>query len=233
MNFSPKTIIFLIFIFLTNVHGAEKFVIASFSSSVADQTENVKRNISIACSKIDGSIIYSKSIFSFNEIVGEGSAQNGFVNGGVLYHDKVILEPGGGLCQVSSTLFNALLMAGTKIIERHRHYQPVTYVPLGLDATIMYGKKNLRMKNRYNQKLFIKASINDKSLIIKILAEKKIKYKYRIETEEEIINIPLAENSDKIRPGLSIYVYRKKFKGNKLLENFLMYKDFYPPVYRK
>jgi vancomycin resistance protein YoaR len=56
---------------------------------------------------------------------------------------------GGCLCQVSSTLFNAFLLAGFSIGERHRHYQPVSYVPLGLDATIKYGKKDLKMRNPY------------------------------------------------------------------------------------
>ena len=66
-----------------------------------------------------------------------------------------------------------------------------------------------------------------------IYGDMKILHKYTIETEEDIINIPLAENTDNARPGMSIYVYRKKYKGEKFIESFLLYKDFYPPVYIK
>ena len=113
-------------------------IAASFSTSVAEQDDNVKRNIMIACERLSGFVVAPGSVFSFNDTVGEASAKNGYLTGRVLYRDSVVMEPGGGLCQVSSTLFNAFLLAGCVIIERHRHSQPVAYVPAGLDATIKY-----------------------------------------------------------------------------------------------
>ncbi|MCP4130060.1 MAG: VanW family protein [bacterium] len=233
-------IIFGVIIVYTGTGYAEErdnyLVLSSFSTSVADQTEAVKMNISLAARRINGTVILPGTVFSFNETVGEGTAKNGYVNGLVLYRGETRMEPGGGLCQASSTVYNALLMAGVRIVERHRHFQPVTYVPLGLDATIKYGKKDLRMKNPHKQRLIISSTMNDKSLIIVIRGERKLPFTYTIDTEEDIITIPFAKQeneTERIRPGISVYVYRKKFKGNKLLESFLMYKDFYPPVYLK
>ncbi len=202
---------------------------ADFSTSVKDQTPEVKKNIAIACDRLDGFVLQPGSVLSFNGIVGEGSAANGFANGNVLYRDEVVLEPGGGLCQVSSTLFNAMLMAGCAIVERHRHYQPVTYVPLGLDATIKYGKKDLRIRNPHDQPLYISAVMNNSSLVITIRAAHPLKYTYELVTEEEDVSLPL-DSDDAIRPGMSVYVYRNKMKNGKIIESFLMYKDYYPPV---
>lgn len=204
-------------------------VVANFSTSVKDQTPEVKKNIAIACDRLDGFVLQAGSMLSFNGIVGEGSAANGFANGNVLYRDEVVLEPGGGLCQVSSTLFNAMLMAGCAIVERHRHYQPVTYVPLGLDATIKYGKKDLRIRNSHDQPLYISAVMNNSSLAITIRAATPLKYTYELVTEEEDVPLPL-DSDDAIRPGMSVYVYRNKMKNDKVIESFLMYKDYYPPV---
>lgn len=210
-------------------------IIASFSTSVADQTVSVKQNIRLAADRLDGVTIRPGQTFDFNETVGEGSAANGFVDGAVMYREGIRMEPGGGLCQVSSTIYNAMLMAGFAIRERHRHYQPVTYVPLGLDATIKYGKKNLRMKNSTSQVLHIRVSMNEKSFTVILAGERKPRYRYVIETEKEEISIPFQGESKEgdIRPGLNIYVYRKKMRGNSVLERFLVYRDFYPPVYIK
>jgi len=205
--------------------------ISSFTTSVEDQDFNVKTNIALAAGKLNGTVIQPGEIFSFNKSVGDGSAANGFLTGRVLYQDTTAYEAGGGICQVSSTLFNAMLLAGFNITERHRHSGSVRYVPAGLDATIRYGKKDLRMKNTQVFPLYIYTAINDKSLTIKIKGEKNIPESYEIFTEEEDINLPFVNNENRtIRPGASVYVYRKKILNGTLINTTLLYKDFYPPV---
>ncbi len=207
--------------------------VSSYVTSVEDQDQGVKTNLQIACRKLNGYVIMPKALFSFNNVVGEGSAKNGYVNGRVLYREEARWEPGGGLCQVSTTLFNALLAAGFNIIERHRHLRPVTYAPLGLDATIYYGKKDLRLKNPFNQKFNIETILTEKSLSIIIKAENQLPYRYELTTEEEEIEVPVPDKSRPIMPGLSIYVSRRRYSENKLLDSATLYKDYYPPVYVK
>ncbi len=231
--------IVLLFSFIIEVpvslSAGSSVVLGSFSSDLADQTASVKQNIQLASDKLDGAVISPGDIFNFNDIVGEGNAVNGFVDGAVLYRDGIRMEPGGGLCQVSSSVFNAMLMAGFRIVERHRHFQPVTYVPLGLDATIKYGKKNLRMKNTLKQPVTIRISMNEKSLTVIIIGRYRERFTYVVETDQEELSLPFQENEEKgsIRPGMNIYIYRKKMKGNRVIERFLMYRDFYRPVYLK
>jgi len=220
------------FISASMLNGDVKLLtLSSYTTLVEDQDYNVKANIALAASKLNGIVIKPNEIFSFNSVVGDGSAANGFLIGRVLYQDTVAYEPGGGICQVSSTLFNAMLLCGFTIIERHRHSNPVRYTPLGLDATIRYGKKDLRMKNTTSDNLYIYTSMNDKSLTIMINGSMDPKHSFEICTEEDEINLPFKEDENqKIRPGISVYVYRKKLLDGIVLENLLLYKDFYPPV---
>ena len=209
----------------------ELLTISSFTTSVQDQEFNVRTNIALAAAKLNGVVIQPGEVFSFNRVVGDGSSANGFLTGRVLYQDTVAYEPGGGICQVSSTLFNALLLAGCSITERYRHSRPVRYVPLGLDATIRYGKKDLKMKNLHSYPVYIFASVNDRSLSIVIKSERDLQNLYEVITEEEEINLPFENVENKtIRSGVSIYVYRKRMQGNTIIESYLLYKDFYPPV---
>jgi vancomycin resistance protein YoaR len=209
----------------------ELITISSYTTSVQDQDFNVKTNIALAAGKLNGFAVMPGEVFSFNKVVGEGSAGNGFLTGRVLYQDAAAYESGGGICQVSSTLFNAMLLSGFTVSERHRHSRPVRYVPLGLDATIRYGKKDLRMKNQHSHPIYIFTTMNDRSLTILIKSERNLQNLYEVVTEEEEVNLPFANDENKtIRPGISIYVYRKRIQGKNIIESHLLYKDFYPPV---
>ncbi len=210
--------------------GGQPVIVSSFSTSIEDQDDGVKKNIYLACRRLNGLVLAPNAVLSFNDIVGEGSAKNGFASGRVMYRDEIRYEPGGGLCQASSTLFNALLLAGCPIVERHRHFQPVTYVPPGLDATIKYGKKDLRMKNPHAQNLYIEATVTSKSVTMAVRAAAALPSRFEIVTEEDEISTPLAGDGDTIRNGVSVEVYRQKYSGTKLMESLLLYKDFYPPV---
>lgn len=206
-------------------------ILSSYTTSVAEQEQPVKTNIRMSSLKLNGVEIPAGKIFSFNETVGEGSAANGYLSGRVLYQDRSAYEAGGGICQVSSTLFNALLLAGCVIVERHRHAYPVTYVSLGLDATIRYGKKDLRMKNPHQHPILISSSMNDSTLLITIRSGRKLSGSFEIYTEEETLNIPFEESGRRVKPGTTIYVYRKTILNGKVKETALLYRDFYPPTY--
>ena len=235
MKLSLFFIIFSLIFFPVSVAASDNqlVTVASYITTVEDQDQGVKTNLQIACRRLNGYVIMPKAIFSFNDVVGEGSAKNGYVNGRVLYREEARWEPGGGLCQASTTLFNALLGAGFNIVERHRHLRPVTYAPLGLDATIFYGKKDLRMKNPFNQKFYIETVLTGKSLSVILKAENQLPYRYELTTEEEETEIPLVDKSHPVKQGMSIYVNRIRYSENKLLDSATLYKDYYPPVYLK
>ena len=104
-----KLSLFFIIVSLMFVPGSvaasdnQLITVSSYITSVEDQDQGVKTNLQIACRRLNGHVIMPKEIFSFNDVVGEGSAKNGYVNGRVLYREEARWEPGGGLCQISTT----------------------------------------------------------------------------------------------------------------------------------
>lgn len=108
-----------------------------------DRTVNVK----LACSAINGTVIYPGQTFSFNQVVGKRTYDRGYKNAPVISNGRVIEGIGGGICQVASTMFNAALYADAQIVERHQHALRNTYVPYGRDAAIYWGSQDLRWKN--------------------------------------------------------------------------------------
>jgi vancomycin resistance protein YoaR len=206
--------------------GAEQYTLSAYSTTVQDQTEDVRRNIRKACERLNGTIVLPGQTFSFNGIIGEASIKNGYAMGRVMYQDSVRNEPGGGICQVSSTLYNAMLLAGFVIAERHRHYQPVSYVPIGLDATIKFGRKDLRMRNSHSAAVRISAASGDLSLTVSLQSDVKLNCDYSIQTEADENHTTTHINA---RGGISVHVYRIK-SGCGSDESQFLYKDFYPPV---
>lgn len=211
----------------------EPATVSTYTTQLEGQEEGVRRNIALASKKLNGCVIAPGSLFSFNDTVGEGSSRGGYVDGRVLYRDGVAEEPGGGICQVSSTAFNAFLRAGFEIVTRYRHSQPVSYVPPGLDATIKYGKKNLVMKNPWPFPVTVRADISGGCLTVSLVAQGAPQYRFTVETDDEEILLPLGDGDREVRNGLSVHVYRLKHAGGRLLEKRLLYRDYYPPVYIK
>ncbi|MGI6318577.1 MAG: VanW family protein [Dethiobacteria bacterium] len=121
--------------------------IVTFSTFFDDSSLNRNHNISLAAKALDNILLSKGKIFSFNELVGEASLSSGYREAPIIVNEELVMGPGGGICQVSSTIYNAALLSGLAIEERHHHSIPVTYLPPGLDATIAYNYLDLRFRN--------------------------------------------------------------------------------------
>ncbi|MCH5188174.1 MAG: VanW family protein [Oscillospiraceae bacterium] len=111
-----------------------------------DSTSRVE-NINIACGAINGTVLEPGGSFSFNTAVGRRTEDRGYSDAPVLVDGHKEKGCGGGVCQVSSTLYMAALNAGLSITERHAHSEGVAYAPRGKDATVVYGEKDLCFTN--------------------------------------------------------------------------------------
>ena len=114
--------------------------------SQSDDDERAK-NLRLAAEAINGYVIEPGATFSFNEVVGDTTAERGYKEAPVLYSSGLGSSDGGGICQVSTALYIAAVKADLEIVERHPHSVPSDYAPIGLDATIVYGSRDLRIKN--------------------------------------------------------------------------------------
>ncbi|BCX14468.1 MAG: VanW family protein [Patescibacteria group bacterium] len=149
--------------------GKSKFV-----GSIPSRVHNIK----LASSKFNGILIKPDEVFSFNQILGEVSAQTGYQQAYIIKEGQTVLGDGGGVCQVSTTLFRALLNAGLPIIERQAHAYRVSYYeqdsPPGFDATVFSPSPDLKFKNDTPAYLLMqtKIDLNNKTLIFEIYGTK-------------------------------------------------------------
>jgi len=136
-------------------------------SSVADvgRIENLR----LAAESIDGIIIEPGGIFSFNAVVGDVERDNRYQLAPVVADGALAYGRGGGTCQVSSALYIAALYTNLKIVERHPHSAVVDYVPIGLDATVSYSSKDLKLSNETGYPIKINAVAEGQSVTVTIL----------------------------------------------------------------
>ena len=135
--------------------------VSTGTSSYAGSPSFREKNILVGADKLDNFFIAPGHVFDFNREVGQLDASTGFVKGFVISGGTLEKEDGGGICQVSATIFRALYRAGLPVVERHQHSHRVRYYdPVGFEATVYAPAKNLRMKNDTGKYLLIQASWN-------------------------------------------------------------------------
>lgn len=116
------------------------------------------KNVELAAARINGTVVAPGQTFSFSSTILPRTMANGYVEAPIYISGTVGSDIGGGVCQVSSTLYAAMIYAGLPATERHAHSLPVTYLPTGYDATIAGNTKDLKFTNTFSQNLLIQAS---------------------------------------------------------------------------
>lgn len=161
------------------------YLLARYETSLENREEDVIFNIQKAAAAIDGLIVKKDTPFSFNQVVGKADQQDGYRKTQIVVNGKLVPGYGGGVCQVSTTLYNTLLQTEAQILERHSHsgYSPTTsYVPPGQDAAVSYGLKDLRFLFS-DQNVVLFAYTSPTQVICEIWGEKENQGQTTIETE--------------------------------------------------
>ena len=139
--------------------GEEAFpdTLGTFTTLYDATNKNRSNNISLSSEKINGTVILPGETFSYNQTVGKRTIEAGYKEAGAYAGGQVVQEVGGGICQVSSTLYNAVLYANLEIIERSNHYFETSYVDPGRDATVSWGTVDFKFKNNRTYPIKIEA----------------------------------------------------------------------------
>ena len=143
-------------------------LLSSFETSFAKRAGARAVNIRRGAQLLDGYLLAPGVTFSFNRVVGPRTPERGFVFAPVIVHDEIDQGAGGGICQVASTLHAAAVYAGLQIVERRSHSRPSGYAPLGLDATVIDGKVDLRFRNPFDVPLMIHAFLATRTIRVEI-----------------------------------------------------------------
>ena len=144
--------------------------ISSFTTKIYTKDSDRQNNISIACSTLNDTTVENGKTFSFTSTVGKATSGKGYKKADVFKNGDVIEALGGGLCQVSTTLYNAVLkVSDIKVTERHSHSNKVPYISSGKDAAVSYGTYDLKFVNNTGNTIKIQASNTKNNVTIKIL----------------------------------------------------------------
>lgn len=166
----------------TNQIGTEAFpdLLSSFSTTYSTANTNRSTNIRLATEKINGIVIMPGETFSYNQTVGKRTAEAGFKSAAVYSGGKVTTGIGGGICQVSSTLYNAVLLANLEIVERQNHGFNPGYVKAGTDATVSWGGPDFKFKNNRTYPIKVVCTANNGTIFFQLFGLKE-------ETEYEVV----------------------------------------------
>lgn len=221
-----------------------KQTLAKYTTIYDAGVVNRAHNIALAAKTINGTILMPGETFSYNGVLGNTNKEKGYKLGTAYVGGKVVESYGGGICQVSSTLYNSVLYANLEIVERYNHSYVVNYVPAGRDATVAYGGKDFKFKNSRNYPIKIVASAKNGVVSISIMGIKE-------ETEYEVVltstvlsttprtvvyenNSSLEEGTQKViqkgYDGKKSIAYKILKLNGKTISKTVLSKDTYKPM---
>ncbi|MGO0122276.1 VanW family protein [Desulfothermobacter acidiphilus] len=192
-------------------------LLGQFTTKFDPSQSNRVYNVSIAAGAFNGLLVAPGETVSFNQVVGPRSSKAGYKEAPTIIEDRFVDTVGGGVCQVSTTLYNAVLLSGLKIVERTAHSLPVSYVPLGRDATVSYGGFDFRFQNNTAKYLYLKTMVGYDTLTIKIYGNHQFKHRVEVRTwvTEEIPFKVVRQDDPDLERGQEV-VKQKGQKGYKV-----------------
>ena len=207
-----------------------------------NQDINRTANIKLAASKANGHIIYPGKIFSFNEVVGPREKIYGFKEALEIVDGEFVPGIGGGICQVSSTLYNVAILANLDIVERYNHSKPLSYVPLGRDATVAFDVLDFKFANNTSSPVMIMAEVNGNKLMVGIFGQSAIAEAVEIlSVGQELIPPSITKKEDntlyqgefkviqKGKPGNAVTTVRVVRSGGQEVKREVLSTDRYLP----
>lgn len=200
------------------------------------------KNIELASSKMDGMILKPGDVFSFNLATGQRGVSGGYKLAPVIIQGELKDSIGGGICQVSSTLYNAVLNSGLEIVERKNHSIPSSYIKLGLDATVVQNYVDFKFKNNNDNAIYLYVKPKNGKMIVRVYGQssdkKDIKTYSVINT---VIPMPIKTIDDsnlelgkriiekKGRKGYKVSSFRQYMKDGKVISTEFLSRSYYPP----
>jgi vancomycin resistance protein YoaR len=225
-----------------NIEG----LVTSFTTKFNAERINRTHNIELAAKSLDNCLVAPGEVFSFNDVVGPRTKEKGYDEADIILQNELVLGIGGGVCQVSTTLYNTVLQAELAIVERTPHSMRISYVAPGLDATVVYGYRDLKFRNNTSTHLIIKTLVYQGNLEIKIFGKPVTgrKVVIRSRKEKEIFPETIYQEDPLVpkgkylleKEGAKGYIYIvERFvydDAGKLLRTDQISRDYYPPIDR-
>lgn len=224
-------------------------IIGKFSTKFNQGDADRSYNIKLASSKINGILLMPGQEFSMNKSLGPRTSENGYKEAPVILKNELVKSTGGGVCQVTTTLYNAVLLSKLKIVERQHHSMPLGYVEMGRDATIAENYIDFKFRNSNGYPIAIFSSVKDNVISVYILGKHReagmnvvlksqVVEKYEPQGEEIEYSDEIPENERIVvrepKNGYKVLLYRETYSADGvLLLREKISEDIYAPVKAK
>ena len=234
----------------TSQIGTEAFPdqLATFRTNYDGGDKDRTTNLQLACNKINGKVVMPNETFSYNKTLGARTAAAGYKNAKVYEAGQVVDGIGGGICQISTTLYNAVLRANLEIVERRNHQFVTSYVEAGMDATVVYGMTDFKFKNTRKYPVKIIASAKNGVATVSLYGIKESEeYTFSFRTVTVTVStIPtstkyiddatLPAGTEKVKQkganGKKTETYMTKMLNGKIVETKILSRDTYDAMQR-
>lgn len=218
---------------------------SSFSTEFNAGQVDRSKNLELAAKYINGTVVMPGEEFSYNNTVGERTEERGFRSGAVFVNNKVEEAIGGGVCQVSTTLYRAVIAAGIKSTERHNHSLKASYSDYGLDATVSWGYLDYKFKNTYDFPIYIEGYTSENQVTFNIYGRKSaMEGKTYDLVAEKVSDLPAGSktvNDPNLKEGQEVWEtkpvngvvvksYRITYQNGKQIAKEFIAKDTYAKV---
>lgn len=226
---------------LAEIKG-ETRLLSSFSTDYSSSSAARKNNVAAACKAIGGRMLYPGEEFSFNRTVGKRSREKGYLPAKIIVDGKFVDGVGGGVCQVSSTLYNAVLLAGMPVAERHRHTLSVSYVEPSFDAMVSEAA-DFRFVNGGSRPLYLVAKADGKRVTVCFYGlpdgceyrRKSVVSRYVDPPQDELLpsdSLPPGESREAVRAkkGLVSEGFLEVYENGRLIARRSLGRDVYAPL---
>jgi vancomycin resistance protein YoaR len=217
-------------------------ILASYSTKYKPWQRDRTHNLILAAEALNGTLLKPGETFSYNKVVGPRKPSRGFRKAPIFVRGEVEQGLGGGVCQVSTTVYNAALLANMEILSRAHHSRPVDYAPIGRDATVAYPAPDLKFRNTTGAPVYILASASNGIVSVILLGKKPSNQEVQLISDEYRIIYPRTlKTVDKSllpgqkivrsegRPGYRIKIYRIVKQQGKVVKKELISDDYYRP----
>lgn len=221
--------------------GVERKII-EFSTPIIDASAGRLHNVKAPAAVIQDMLLKPGEIFDYAKVVEQAEKQFGFQESKVILNGKLVNGVGGGICQVSTTLYNAALLTGLEIVERRNHTLPISYAPIGLDATFSSGWINFRFRNSTDAYLLIRTETTKSKFTVKLFGRMPGDISYEIETLKlkeippgvQYVSNPLLKANEQVKlvdgkPGYVVETYRITKKNGTAIARDKISRDNYAP----
>lgn len=185
-----------------------------FNASVADRSYNIR----VAAAALDNLLVPPGQEVSFNKVVGPRSSEAGYKNAKVIVNNELVDGLGGGVCQVSTTLYNSVLLAGLGVVSRNNHSLPVSYVPAGRDATVAYDTIDFVFRNNTPKHIYLKTFVSGGKITVKIYGHLAYKKQITVRTTPvETYDFKVVYEPDSTLPKGVQKVKQEGAKGSRIV----------------